>query len=197
MATAFTSVLILEDDADWGEDIHSQMSDVAAAVRKLVQADTTAWPHEEDWDVLWLGHCGESLPFDQFGNHSVSYHDPTIPSHVNSWEKAFEEKTRYVHFSVGPVCSYAYAVSRVGASRILAAEHGNDQAFDIWLHVACRSLLRCISVNPKIFHEHVPQDRSGGLVNSGRVDWSDRRRVGTDNILHSARSRAKLMDSHE
>ncbi|KAK7521741.1 hypothetical protein IWZ03DRAFT_411945 [Phyllosticta citriasiana] len=62
-----SSVLILEDDADWDVRIHDQAKLVASAMRNLsTPSNATAapgWPWGNHWDVLWLGHCGERLPF--------------------------------------------------------------------------------------------------------------------------------------
>lgn len=65
-ARNYSSALIIEDDADWDVRVHQQAALVAEAVRNLTVPSTEPreWPWGEDWDVLWLGHCGERLPYE-------------------------------------------------------------------------------------------------------------------------------------
>lgn len=53
------SAFIVEDDVDWDVDIKAQMRLVSDGVRDytaMEESDTT--PYGDEWDVLWLGHCG-------------------------------------------------------------------------------------------------------------------------------------------
>lgn len=60
------SALVIEDDVDWDVDIRAQMRLVSDAVRAYTGVaegegegdQTTTAPYGEEWDVLWLGHCG-------------------------------------------------------------------------------------------------------------------------------------------
>ena len=84
-------------------------------------------PYGDNWDVLWLGHCGVRLPNPQQeilkGRYCVS-HDETVPS----WEhrtnlagefvkNAYSDHTRIIHHAMSPICTLAYAVSVRGAQR--------------------------------------------------------------------------------
>jgi hypothetical protein len=81
-------------------------------------------PYGLDWDVIWMGHCGDPPDFKQVRH--VTYEDPTvlplekyrnINKHVTTQLKSGQ---RAVHFSVGSICTWAYAVSANGAHKLLA-----------------------------------------------------------------------------
>ncbi|KAJ6123782.1 Glycosyl transferase family 25 [Penicillium samsonianum] len=127
------SAIIMEDDSDWDVSIKVQLESFAHAVRALQHQDTrkvpTQSPYGDDWDILWLGHCGMScktdLPF------YLTPNDPTIPMphhFLPQWRDppAFEGYERLNHSRLActasdAVCSMFYAVSYSGAQRILAA----------------------------------------------------------------------------
>ncbi|KAK7961655.1 glycosyltransferase family 25 protein [Apiospora aurea] len=94
-------------------------------------------PYGDDWDLLWLGHCGETFP-ERIPGHEVvdlgsaryTYYalrdDATMPPPANtsSWiggDLQREPRTRWVHFSGGPTCSAGYALSQSGARKVLHA----------------------------------------------------------------------------
>ncbi|KAI0536869.1 hypothetical protein GGR58DRAFT_514263 [Xylaria digitata] len=103
----------------------------------------TESPYGDDWDVLWLGHCGADLPPARqesppsrtpFSSSSSSLKisilgDPTVPApnHLKPHPFAMRDKladiypahTRVVHAAHGNVCSLAYAVSQRGARKLL------------------------------------------------------------------------------
>lgn len=57
--------MILEDDADWDVEIKEQVVRAQDSLRKLTEPGTEdLWGTE--WDVLYLGHCG-----DRYGALSV------------------------------------------------------------------------------------------------------------------------------
>ncbi|KAK7987106.1 glycosyltransferase family 25 protein [Apiospora saccharicola] len=94
-------------------------------------------PYGDDWDILWLGHCGETFP-ERIPGHEVvdlnsaryTYYamrdDETMPplANTSSWiggDLRREPGTRWVHFSGGPTCSAGYALSQAGARKVLHA----------------------------------------------------------------------------
>ncbi|KAK8064441.1 glycosyltransferase family 25 protein, partial [Apiospora phragmitis] len=94
-------------------------------------------PYGDDWDLLWLGHCGETFP-ERIPGHEVvdrtsaryTYYalrnDETMPpaQNASSWiggDLRREPRTRWVHFSGGPTCSAGYALSQSGARKVLHA----------------------------------------------------------------------------
>lgn len=122
-------------------------------------------PYGDNWDVLWLGHCGvhrpqaslpESLPGDlaEVARQSskgfvIHANDDTVPEpHYLSvydnevhqrLQQDFPPHTRLVHHSLENICSLTYAVSQRGA-RSLLYELGLkkfDDNFDIDLREYC------------------------------------------------------------
>lgn len=60
-----------------------------------------------------------------------------------------------VHRTTAPFCTFAYAVTRASAARIVrdyGVEKEGVDAFDVQLLEACRGVLRCFSVAPELFH---------------------------------------------
>jgi len=158
-----TSALILEDDADWDVRLKSQMqlfARVATAFTQRSNGETVAeesrthhlleistnhevlrnmplarrTPYGEDWDVLWLGHCGTEFPAGTASNKPPPLRviipgDMTVapPKHLRphpfALQDALAEKysahTRVVHASSGTACTQAYAVSQQGARKLL------------------------------------------------------------------------------
>ena len=143
-------------------------------------------PSGQKWDILWLGHCGDSIPF---GDGTVQFQDPTVPPYIHSWEKMLSPNphhTRWVHKSSGPICTYAYALTHIGVEKILNHNDHGSNKFDIWLHLRCKSnKFRCITVNPELFHHHEVAGGKDSLIN-GQTDQVVQGEM-TDNIWHSAR----------
>lgn len=170
------SAIIMEDDADWDVSIKTQLQDFALAVRALQgTTDTpTASPYGEDWDVLWMGHCGleckTDLPFYQTPD------DPTIPPprHFLPYWRDVPPIERPDHSRLtctvnDGVCSSFYAVTYHGAQRILAALSVNPSGLaeeidtgaqiDVVLGRMCgHGYLRCFAPFPALTGSY----RSGG-----------------------------------
>ena len=107
IASNVSSALITEDDVDWDIRIKSQLQDVAAGTRTIMQplrkarreiyddqrpsapAPPTVQPHftpyGDDWDVLWLGYCRMQPPLihDDWLRKSryIILNDTTVPSY--------------------------------------------------------------------------------------------------------------------
>ncbi|KAI1472464.1 glycosyltransferase family 25 protein [Daldinia caldariorum] len=105
----------------------------------------------DDWDVLWLGHCGADFPD---GQSSVSplrveiSGDETVPApkHLKPHPFSLNDKlgelypphTRVVHASSGNVCTLAYAVSQRGARKLLSQfDNHYDTQWDLMLQKWC------------------------------------------------------------
>ncbi|KAI8951776.1 hypothetical protein F4801DRAFT_578093 [Xylaria longipes] len=122
----------------------------------------TASPYGDDWDVLWLGHCGASLPAaqqepsalrrDQQFSSSLTISIPgdmTVPApqHLkphpfalrDELAEAYPPHTRVVHAADGNVCSLAYAVSQRGARKLLrrVGREGFVDQWDLMLRDIC------------------------------------------------------------
>ena len=187
-ASKYSTSLIVEDDADWDIELRTQTPRIAPAVRNVSESadDITQAPYGLNWDILWLGHCGDSIPF---GRRIIQFHDSSVPPYLHAWEKALSpdpKHTRWVHTSTGPVCTYAYALTKASATKILEQNDHGSTNFDIWLHLRCKSgQFRCITVNPELFHHHEMAGNKDSLIN-GRTTKVIESEM-TDNIWHSAR----------
>jgi hypothetical protein len=198
------SALILEDDVDWSVDIREQTLKVAKAILELTKKQAgNDTPYGLDWDVIWMGHCGDPPDFEH--KPYVAYKDPTVVAskkyqninkHVTTQLK---EGQRAVHFSTSPICTWAYAVSADSAIKLLAeASEGHDGAYDLMLMNKCKDkTFRCITVNMELFDSYHPADGDQSEVRAGDsgADLQDEsvasQAMGhTDNVLKSARCAA-------
>ncbi|KAI3326891.1 hypothetical protein HD806DRAFT_375104 [Xylariaceae sp. AK1471] len=123
----------------------------------------TESPYGDDWDVLWLGHCGADLPIarqDRSSSPLSSSSSPlslkislpddvTVPApkHLKPHPFALHDKlaavypahTRVVHAAKGNICSLAYAVSQRGARKLLwrFTQEGFVYQWDLMLRDYC------------------------------------------------------------
>ncbi|KAE9987805.1 hypothetical protein Vi05172_g4938 [Venturia inaequalis] len=222
--SGLSSALILEDDVDW--DIHLrnyQIPLVASAVRNLVSgsSDNTNDPYEalrranrpqtywgdlKSWDILYLGHCGDyfdlkfwpELPHEIFTDESLPPLQRMHPD-TEDWLREFgmQHKQRMVHKSKEPLCTFAYAVTRESAQRILRELSTEEQnhgtwAYDVRLLEACRDLgWKCWTANPEMFHHTDERDSDITKIN-GKPLFPVSIKDGdmTPNIACGARSEA-------
>lgn len=128
------------------------------------------WGPPSKWEILYLGHCGDYFPAHRFRNNLAyeMFEDQTLPpvSKMHEQTQKFWHELelpgqrRLVHRSVWPLCTFAYAVNRRSAARILAEfdreeEGKGTPAYDVRLLEACRDLgWLCYTVNPELFHHH-------------------------------------------
>lgn len=142
----------------------------------------TTSPYGDDWDVLWLGHCGTEFPNSHLQSRATLsrnlprgrvFHarDYTVPendylsfmSDEDDPRKTYPPHTRVTHHVMGSICSLAYAVSQRGARRLLY-EFGVrkfDAPFDVMLRDACEGVNdrprgTCLTVQPQLFNCHRP-----------------------------------------
>jgi hypothetical protein len=197
----WSSALVLEDDVDWSVEIREQTRKVAEAVVRLTQQNpSTDAPYGLDWDVIWMGHCGDRTDLDI--KLHVTYQDPTVISFEryrsidNQVTTQLREGHRAVHFSTGPICTWAYGVSAEGARKLLAeASKGQGGAYDLMLMSKCKEeKLRCITVNIQLFDAYHPAEGGQSEVRAGdssmdlQDDFGASPAMGhTDNVLESAR----------
>ncbi|PWY83396.1 LPS glycosyltransferase [Aspergillus heteromorphus CBS 117.55] len=173
-----SSALILEDDVDWDVTLKNQLHEFALGARAVQSSSDISnslkptlqdSPYGEEWDILWLGHCGmKCQPNDPF---YIINKDPTsIPGYSRPQYfvgPAIHElvdsikHNRLICSSGMAVCSNAYAVSFHAAQKILAAVSvspsdesmpaGESVIFDVMLGRLCSTrYLRCISSYPSI-----------------------------------------------
>lgn len=209
------TALIMEDDVDWDVRLRQdQIPQTAYAIRELLASHTAGYyGNTNDWDIIWLGHCGDFFDASQGSALSIikSYHDSAMPDleNLHPWTRDFmrgigasQNKQRLVHESVSPLCTFAYAITRIAAERVLTeftiSEPARDpehpcKAYDVRLLEGCRDEgLRCITVNPELFH-HSSMVSEIARVSNGdtlMVEESSQEFVEapTNNIRCSARS---------
>lgn len=201
LAAGYSTTLIMEDDADWDVHIKRQLPPVAAAVRQItaqekfgnimasLDSDPALEPYGKEWDVLFFGHCGDVI---DFSKPFRAFPDPTVPPYVNSYYVHDDKISpdphgmRWVHSYSAAPCLYAYAVTDVGANKILAREDMGGYPVDLWIRTRCNEgYLKCITVNPELFHHHRKEGKKDSVVDGSFTDVIESNR--TENILHSAR----------
>ncbi|KAK0107389.1 hypothetical protein ONS95_004081 [Cadophora gregata] len=164
-----STALIIEDDVDWDIRVREQMQRVLEAYLKDQKSGSSTLP--PDWDLLWLGNIGERFPADD--NRKIQINDPTVPPRADlspgfDAVKELPERSRFLHPTDFPACTYAYAVSYAGAQKILyhaslgkvVANFDSDLANNCWLY------MNCLSLTPPLFHF----DRSIGLQRDSDTD---------------------------
>lgn len=188
LASDDSTTLILEDDADWDVNIKSQMQKLSAVLQAHYIANPGTYPIDsntsteypygyESWDIMWLGHCGGAFNFslEQPGNSTLPYHDDTLLN-VDRLTMPHEQVLvdpffRYVYLPFAkpiPICTFAYAVNRRSAEKILTEvkrEGLYEDAFDVRLYVLCRwGEIKCMSVFPELFHHQQRNGEGGGSL---------------------------------
>ncbi|KAI0005204.1 glycosyltransferase family 25 protein [Xylariaceae sp. FL0662B] len=133
------SALIMEDDMDWDVRLKPQLELVAQGARALLpSASDPNSPYGDDWDIIWLGHCGEVFPetldenkekpaddrgIQYMSRKFVIERDLTVPPKDKVTGlvdfKNNKEHTRWVHITGAPICTFAYALSQRGARKVL------------------------------------------------------------------------------
>lgn len=190
---------------DWDVSVRAQARLIADAVRTLTrQEPNTRAPYGLSWDVLWMGHCSDPPDFEK---PHIIFEDPTCISHIDYHginrhiTTVLREGQRSVHYSINPVCTFAYAVTAQGAEKVLnQALQGRGGAFDLMLLHACQEkVVNCITANPEIFNPyHTAQGNTSEVYAADHGKTADTdvgSKMGwTDNIRDSARC-AALWDS--
>ncbi|KAI7236755.1 hypothetical protein KC330_g3529 [Hortaea werneckii] len=196
LSTKQTTALILEDDADWDVEIKNQVIRAQDYLRKLTEPLTDSlWGTE--WDVLYLGHCG-----DRYGPSMLGVHFRRTPCTSQGlrrlgnaeldnvrriplrYFRAMLSGLRAVHQSTRPVCTYGYAVTAKGAEKIINLSH-DAKAIDTRMGRACKDgTMRCFTINPELIHHHIPAGQAPSEIQT-KQDVSVQ--AWTPNILHSTR----------
>jgi hypothetical protein len=138
-------------------------------------ADPKVNPYGDDWDVLWIGHCGQFLPkpgdknvpkgrvVQKMDETAAQKHYLHFVLKPLKYAEEYPDHARVVHHVQDGVCSLAYAVSQKGArSMLYEIEMKNfNAALDLLLHWACsgengREYHRCLTVQPPLIQHHRP-----------------------------------------
>jgi GR25 family glycosyltransferase involved in LPS biosynthesis len=215
VAEGWGSALILEDDVDWDIRLKDQMFNLSQSLQLLHEAGPKAEgdldlrlhhtepvaagnPYGDDWDVLWIGHCGTQWPNKKIFKHlpqarAVLLDDPTVPQtqHIQ-WEwgskylgEHYPNHTRVYHHTADVLCSLGYAITQDAARQLLwqMSLKETTDPFDIALRQYCdghgdRPLRRCFTTQPTLFDHHRPvgfASRVSDISNNGNEekDWRD------------------------
>jgi len=192
----YSSALIMEDDVDWDVRLKAQLQRFVQGTRFIQTPPKTKpskiaphSPYGDDWDLLWLGHCGEVFPEDLEEYRALDPKDPlraaisrkyvidnemTLPppDKITGYQNftAFPN-TRWVHQSGGPICTFSYALSLRGARKVLydlSVDHLLGP-FDNALANLCRygadperMGMKCITATPPLFFHHKAKGYIGG-----------------------------------
>lgn len=127
--------LIFEDDADWDVALRHQLVQFARGSRFILNTTDDEPPHSpygDDWDILWIGHCGTWVRPDDNRRFFVIPNDPTVERpefrqnnvdqpNMTYWENkpGGANHTRIIFHSEGAVCTAAYAISQRGARKAI------------------------------------------------------------------------------
>ncbi|AEO67124.1 glycosyltransferase family 25 protein [Thermothielavioides terrestris NRRL 8126] len=175
----------------------------------------TTSPYGDDWDLLWIGHCGMHFPFPQSKTvpkaRVIRVADETVAPKKNLWtinipftlKEKYPAHTRAYHHVQEGVCTLGYALSRRGARRLLreVALREVGAPYDLLLRAYCEGDRgrapgrQCLTTQPSLFHHH----RAAGPV-SAMSDISDHGRNGefretamTDMVRWSVRLNADAL----
>lgn len=202
------SGLVIEDDADWSIYIKDQLEHVATGSQYITNAPddyVPSSPYGDDWDLLWLGHCGSSFR-NPPNRRYVIENDPTVPpphhrsnNNVPDFAAAgYDNATRAVYEAGGGLCTASYALSLRGARKILAHYTNtlNFAPIDLGLHKLCAEQIlgfRCVAVFPQLWGSHRQAgfvSRDSDINGKGLREGNIRKEPMTFNIVHSVRLNA-------
>lgn len=165
-----TTILILEDDIDWDLKIKTQMQLLSDNIRQFFATtpnyDETPYSNH-NWDVLWIGHCGD-VAHAEAKHHHYDDNSRITTEGYNGWSKgrwieSIPEAHRRIQHTAFPLRTWAYAVTLEAIPKILKKiSSGGDAAFDRALrHYCTDGSLRCVSVLPEIMGTYKPRKRDG------------------------------------
>lgn len=212
-----TSTLILEDDVDFDIAIRSQGLAVSSLLKEHYNRNPSFYPFDvgttspyglRSWDIMWLGHCGG---FSSFPPHLgrvdlptetvLRYEDATRlpPTKLHIPQDFQDDGQRSIYLPEAhpaPICSFAYAVNKLTVRKLyglVTAPGQNGAGFDNRINELCKNgLLRCLALQPELFHHHEFRHRKVSLVHEtdsevSRNQTEEEMESYTVNIKHSAR----------
>lgn len=145
-------------------------------------------PYGDDWDLLWLGHCGTRNREDEDQKYYVIHDDPTaVPQHLWGYPRRQPNLTpaalrgqnsRVIYSPVRGLCMFGYALSLRGAQRLLYHQSISGQAAvsDRALQRICNNRFmgfKCFAPYPTLIGTH----KAAGVTakDSDREDTSKAR----------------------
>ena len=123
-----SSALLMSGDAAWDARIRSQLVGFRVAAKSIANDSANFslqdGPYGNDWDLLWLGHCGKISE-----GFSTATNNATKVPHASAWTTSEGHPLEYPHAStdicltsdlpIGKLCLSSYAVSDRGAAKLL------------------------------------------------------------------------------
>lgn len=152
LSSSASTALILEYEADFSLSIRVQQVPLLASnLRKLLGSADSFWPDTLTWDMFYLGHCDDALPSASnplLSHPHTLYPDTTTPPHSTLHPDTSNflrlsrvpEQQRFLHRTLAPLCTVAYAVHRRSAEAIVqrfAKEERGVPAFDVKMLRTC------------------------------------------------------------
>ena len=193
----------MEDDADWDIGLKDQLDLFAQGsqfVTSVSPGEKLHSPYGDDWDLIWLGHCGNEIkPDDE--RRFVIRNDATVPDgprRINfaaipdMAREGYDNQTRIVYRAKRGVCLYAYALSYRGARKLLRdqATQSVFKPIDLGIGDWCEQNhdIKCIGVFPQIVDSHKAAGRLSRDSDIGNYSPEEIRQQGyTFNIVKSTR----------
>ena len=202
VAESIHSALVLEDDADSSIYLKDQLEHIAAGTQYTTNSTSTTSPYGDDWDMLWLGHCGSTFSSNIRTRRYVIQNDPTVigPNHnalhyhPDMASAGYSYTDRVVFRPIAITCSQAYALSLRGARKMLQHYTTLQEFSPIdWEHAnICSNRVlgfQCLAVHPPLWGQHHSagyENRNSNINTKGGF----RKMAETQNIAHSGRLNA-------
>ncbi|KAF4783518.1 hypothetical protein HER10_EVM0010984 [Colletotrichum scovillei] len=169
-------------------------------------------PYGDDWDLLWIGHCGMHFPFQDSQTvpqtRIIRSNDVTVAPRKNLWtlnipftlKEKYPDHTRAYHHAQEGVCTLGYAVSQKGARKLLheVALKDVSDAVDILLRFFCegakgRRPHNCLTTQPALFHHHRTAGPLSSMSDIGDHGGGFREASMTDMVRWSVRLNADAL----
>ena len=197
------SALIMEDDADWDVMLKNQLVELARGARFLQGEDTPLEsggnsPYGDNWDMLWVGHCGARNRENEEAKYWVIRNDPTaIPEKLYQYRARLPNldhpllsgnHVRVIYEPVRGLCATGYALSLQGAQRLLYHQSvlGKALVSDRALNRVCTTRymgMRCFAPYPALIGSHRAVGPTG----------KDSDRIGMDGGYHKVPETALIV----
>lgn len=206
-----TSALLGEGDIDWDPRVKTQLTNFAQASANLTNfvpntnhplayspppTGSNISPYGNDWDLLWLGHCGAE------GDLFYTYSDEGAAPYHKEYQMIQAElgavpfgkldrlpEQRIVTNVRNALCMFAYAVSLRGAFKLADIAADMDAPVDLFLSRRCGDgTLKCVAPWPPIMCDggHISNmgthegERNGRMTGGRTLQYSAR--VNADRI---------------
>ncbi|KAL2189941.1 glycosyltransferase family 25 protein [Thermothelomyces heterothallicus CBS 203.75] len=173
----------------------------------------STYPYGDNWDLLWVGHCGMHFPFK--GSKTIPKgrvirrNDVTVAPKKSLWtfnipftlKETYPEHTRAYHHVQEGVCSLGYALSQRGARKLLHEVGLKDvnAGYDLLLRWFCEGVKgrkpgrQCLTTQPALFHHHRMAGPASHMSDIGNHPDKFRHKAMTDMVRWSVRLNADVL----